>query len=89
MDRICCKLDTEKRGASEAAMQNYRTYLVVSLDKDGRTARCADKLAVASVKVLLIVLDFDEYPCISFKSFSLFRLPDDRVSAKRTIEFCK
>ena len=26
------------------------------------------------------------YPCVKFYTFSLFRLPDDRVSVKRTVE---
>ena len=47
--------------------------------------RSPDTLAVASVKVFLIGLDLGEYACVSFKRFSLFRLPDDRVTLKRTV----
>ena len=62
------KLDKERTELVKQRCRITALDLVFSLDKDSQTAHSANALAVASVKVL-IVLDFCKHPCVSFKDF--------------------
>ena len=86
MDRSFSTLDKERTELVKQHCKFSALNLGASLDEDGQTARCTNALAVASATVLLTVLDFGEYPLRKYRRFSLFRLPDDSVSVKRTVE---